>query len=242
MKSVAKNNGFSLTEVLMAVGILSVGLMLIATMFPVALYLTSVSVERTMAAIVADEAFAKIQLYKFGNISPLPSGIGDYENTLNTGIIRIDPCEFSYNPAQALANPQYYWSAVYRQIAGSNYQITVFIARKTNAGLTYPDPADFSSSVPAPRPIQIPVSVSAAPDEDKLALSAGQEKFVNPPAAIVDNATGKIYRVIDRRNATVTIDRKWEDATGSADIWLIPPPNTGGRNADIEVYQRIIRF
>ena len=63
MKKELKHNGFSLTEVLMAVGILSIGMMLIATMFPVGIYLTTVATERTMAAIVADEAIAKIQLY-----------------------------------------------------------------------------------------------------------------------------------------------------------------------------------
>ncbi|MCX5632105.1 MAG: prepilin-type N-terminal cleavage/methylation domain-containing protein [Phycisphaerae bacterium] len=85
----AKNSGFSLTEVLMAVGILSIAMMLIATMFPVAIYLTSVASERTMAAIVADGAFAKIQLY---GVDPCddPCACIDYENELvSKG--KIDP-------------------------------------------------------------------------------------------------------------------------------------------------------
>src|SRR4030042_3058651 len=91
MKLGFRHNGFSLTEVLMAVGILSMGMMLIATMFPVGIYLTTVATERTMAAIVYDEALAKIQLYGIGS-SP-PSGIGDYNDIVG---LTINSTEFSY--------------------------------------------------------------------------------------------------------------------------------------------------
>ena len=45
----------------MAVGLLAVGMLFIAGFFPVGIHLTTVATERTMAPIVADEAFAKIQ-------------------------------------------------------------------------------------------------------------------------------------------------------------------------------------
>jgi len=217
----------------MAAGILSIGMMLVATMFPVAIYLTSISVERTMAAIVADEAFAKIQLYGIG--TPILN-IGDYNDIPG---LTIDPCEFSYNPTQALTNPQYYWSAVYRKLSpvDPNYQMTVFVARKTNPGLTYPNPGGPSYD----RPKLIMIQSIVQPDPNFLVVTV-YPQYVNPPTAILDNATGKIYRVIDRQNTKVKLDRGWEDSTGPANIWLIPPPVTGGRNADIEVYQRIIRF
>jgi prepilin-type N-terminal cleavage/methylation domain-containing protein len=63
-----KQNGFSLAEVLMASAILAVGLLMIAGTFPVAIFLTADSVEQTIAPIVADEAFAKIQLYSNINV------------------------------------------------------------------------------------------------------------------------------------------------------------------------------
>jgi prepilin-type N-terminal cleavage/methylation domain-containing protein len=231
--------GFSLTEVLMAVGILSVGMMLIATMFPVGIYLTTVASERTMAAIVADEAFAKIQLY---GIDPCdnPDTSVDYENELvSKG--KIDPCEFSYPPVDPCAtNRQYYWSALYRKLdsnpADREYQVTVFVARKTNPGLTYQGGGDSGA-----RPKAISVAVTY-PGSDKLQITtAGWEKYVNPTTTIIDNATGLPYRILDRVNNIVTLDRNWEIGTPSS-IWVIPPPDTGGRNADIEVYQRIIRF
>ena len=58
-------SGFSLPEVLMATGILAVGLVMIAGTFPVAIFLTLSSVEQTAAPIAADEAVAKMQLYGF---------------------------------------------------------------------------------------------------------------------------------------------------------------------------------
>ena len=99
--------------------------------------------------------------------------------------------------------------------------------------------------------ININVSVQASPANDKLQITAaGQENYGNPPTVVLDNATGKLYRIIDREFNTVSgksdiikLDRPWEDAvTASDSIWLILPPVSGGKNADIEVYQRIIRF
>ena len=48
---------------LIATGIMAIGLVMVATIFPVGVKLTSMSTERTIGAVVADEAFAKIQLY-----------------------------------------------------------------------------------------------------------------------------------------------------------------------------------
>lgn len=226
----------------MAVGILSVGLMMIATLFPVGIYLTSVAAERTMAAVIADEAFAKIQLY---GLPGLPSGTGDYNSI--PGLI-IDPCEFSYPSVDpCLANRQYYWSAVYKKLSQPsspepNYQITVFVARKTNPGLTYPNPG----GSPCDRPKLIKVDANLPADTNFL-----NAPYVYPPAAILDNASGRLYRIVDRVGNFVRLDRRWDEDTlpsplppfpVTVSIWLIPPPSTGGKNADIEVYQRIIRF
>jgi prepilin-type N-terminal cleavage/methylation domain-containing protein len=57
-----KNNGFSLMEMLLSIGVLSVGMIFIAGVFPVAIHFSTVSTERTIAAVVADEAFAKIKI------------------------------------------------------------------------------------------------------------------------------------------------------------------------------------
>jgi prepilin-type N-terminal cleavage/methylation domain-containing protein len=244
MKTMFKYKGFSLAEVLMAVGILSIGLMLIATMFPAALYLTTVASERTMAAIVADEAFAKIQL--FGLAHPYPPSISDYNNMNKLAI--MDHNEFSYPSVDPCSTylRQYYWSALCKRTDPCEYQVTVFVARKTNPSLVYYYPSAVPPTVDRPRLIEIQVDTVTG-NSDLTVHTAAEAKYVNPPTAVLDDATGKIYQVIDRKqvgvNQVVTLDRPWEDATSTNSlIWLIPPPASGGKNADIEVYQEIIRF
>ena len=61
-----KNHGFSLTEVLIAMAILTTGMVFIAGIFPAAIHLSTISAERVNASLAAEEAFAKIQLYAQG--------------------------------------------------------------------------------------------------------------------------------------------------------------------------------
>ncbi len=63
MKQAAFKSGFSLTEVLMAAGILVVGFMLVAGTFPVGVKLTAVATEKTIGVVAAEEAMAKIHLF-----------------------------------------------------------------------------------------------------------------------------------------------------------------------------------
>lgn len=74
MKKVCNRQpGFSLTEMLIATGIMTVGLVMIATIFPVGVKLTSMSAERSIAAVAADEAFAKVRLYGLRDFADWPS-------------------------------------------------------------------------------------------------------------------------------------------------------------------------
>ena len=63
MSWLTKKNGFSLTEVLISIGVLAIGMIFVAGVFPVGIYFNTLSTERTIAAVVADEAFAKVRLY-----------------------------------------------------------------------------------------------------------------------------------------------------------------------------------
>ncbi len=233
----------------MAVGILSIGMMLIATMFPVGIYLTTVASERTMAAIVADEAFAKIQLYGLSSYPAVINDSNDYNDICNP----IDSNEFSYPSTDPCSPVQYYWSALCRQTDPNDpnmlFQVTVFVARKTSPNHTYPYRPDISSPIVLiDRPRLIEIQITAINASDVLTVNtAGEAKYINPPTAVVDNATGKIYRVIDRKEVAgvpiVTLDGVWQDIPTATDsIWLIPPPVNGGKNAGVEVFQRIIRF
>jgi prepilin-type N-terminal cleavage/methylation domain-containing protein len=281
MKLESRNNGFSLTEVLMAVGILAVGMLLIATMFPVGIYLTTVASERTMAAIVADEAFAKIQLYGFENpidpnfflktydyeqahndpcLGSSPCSGGSYD--LFPDINEIDPNEFSYPSVDPCSTNtrQYYWSALCKKLdtnstsSDTQYLVTVFVARKTSPALTYywHDPYCCYDPNLSSRPRVVDVNVQRVPagPNNVLKVLSGKARYVNPPTTILvldNNTPGRLYRVVDRINNAdanvITLDRNLDpDADDPNRIWLIPPPNTGGKNAGVEVYQRIIRF
>lgn len=265
MAKKSKHSGFSLTEVLMAVGILAIGMMLIATMFPVGIYLTTVATERTMAAIVADEAFAKIQLYGFENPSnPIDySLIFDYESAHNDPLIRplftdineIDTNEFSYPSVDpAMKTSQYYWSALCKKLDANStsndtqYLVTIFIARKTNPNLTY-DAGYFD------RPRVVDANVQKVPGEpnNTLKVLSGEAKYVNPPTTILvldndNNIPGRLYCVVDRINNAdanfITLDRDLDpDSNNPNAIRFIPPPDSGGKNADVGVFPpRIIRF
>jgi hypothetical protein len=98
----------------------------------------------------------------------------------------------------------------------------------------------YPPGTPVVRPRLINIGVSVGPANNELTISTlGEAKYVNPPATVVDDATGELYRVIDRKEVAgspvVTIDRDWEGAAPNS-IWLIPPPEAGGKNADIEVF------
>lgn len=61
-EDIRRHKGFSLTEVLLSLGTLAIGMMFIAGVFPVGIHFATVTTERSIAAAAADEAFAKIRL------------------------------------------------------------------------------------------------------------------------------------------------------------------------------------
>jgi prepilin-type N-terminal cleavage/methylation domain-containing protein len=253
MKNERLKRGFSLTEVLMAAGILAVGLVMIAGTFPVAIFLTAASVEQTIAPIVADEAYAKIQLYanttdaagtkalNIGNLST--NSQKDFARDIaiwQTAIINFPFADedFEYPSAASIASYDraYSWAALLRSDGADLVQATVFISRKTGAGLQYPDPANpGGGTVNWPAPVQ--VSVTAPTGNDVTVTAPGN--YITDGCAIVADATGNIYRVLDHSGTTVTLDRAWNDTNVG---WVVPPPISGGRSPVIGVYQRIIQF
>ncbi|HBG25706.1 MAG TPA: hypothetical protein DDX75_01265 [Phycisphaerales bacterium] len=254
MKSVIKNSGFSLTEVLMAVGVLSIGIMLVATMFPAALYLTTVASERTMAALVADQAFAKMQLYGFIHQDKDEDRYTRYKFRMVDQENKIDPNEFIYH-IDGSGQPQYSWEALCRKLNDDandmRYSVKLYISRKTSPNLKYTVALGMAgdvNSVTWPMPVPINVQYTSP---DKLTMEYEAEKFINPPPAtiVMDYNSGRLFRIINREDNEVTLDRSWDKDISNQNIkiWLLPSPvdSTGkptGKNPDIEVFQRIIDF
>ncbi len=253
-----RQNGFSLTEVLIAVGVLSVGMVFIAGVFPVGIYLTTIAAEQTTAAVVADEAFAKVKLYAEGDpADPLDdidlsqldvNELEFFNKALDSLVVDMNEGEFFYPSVDAgNSNRQYCWSALCRRVdlSGSLVQVTVFVSRKVSPSSQYPDPndpTDTADSVSYPMPVR--VSISGVPGSSEITIdNSNAQTFINDGCTIVDNETGKLYRVLERypspSDNTILLDRPWQ---GSDSVWVVPPAVGGSRNPCIAVYQKVIGF
>jgi prepilin-type N-terminal cleavage/methylation domain-containing protein len=263
MNNEQKHSGFSLTEVLIAVGILAVGMVFVAGVFPAGIYLMTIATERTIAAVAADEAFAKIRIYNVDLASaqwpPFPTiHCVDFNEVCS---VVIDPCEFEYPSADTNDSNQYCWSALCRRAAPDPnrlVQITVFVSRKVSPNLQYLNP-DVSSGVRVDWPMPVKVGVEDAGPDNELRIRSrppdayDDKTYINDGYTIVDDVTGRIYRVLERYknpDNTVLLDRNWDGSSpgGPPDVvWVVPPPVTkklvpNGRYPCIAVYQKVIRF
>lgn len=274
MKNKLKNSGFSLTEMLLAIGVLSVGMVFIAGVFPVAIHFMTISTERTIAAVVADEAFAKIKLY--AHPDPAGPGTNEIDLTILTATgqayfrdIRVFPAigyidpneEFTYPSTDTdISQKHYCFSALCRLTGPGLVQVTVFICRKTGPILRYYAPdlssapgtvnygkvVDFSGMVTVdwPRPVKVEVAEVVGRSNELEIANDNEKTFFNDGRRIVNNATGRIYRVMERYASPddniVLLDGDWPGGPGN--VWVVPPPTGGGRYPCIAIYQKEIRF
>jgi len=255
MRKKRNNYGFSLTEVLLAVGTLSIGMIFVAGVFPVAIHFSTIASERTIAAVVADEAFAKVRLYgeaysefqrqtqpdlpDWVEVMP-PDSCVDF----NDLVLIIGRNEFAYPsyPDADILQSRYCWSALcWRVVDTRLVQVTVFVCRRIGAGTTYryrTDPSVMFQISDYPVPVIVGVS---QPGSDNELLIADAD-VINDGYTIVDNETGRLYRVLERDASqpdTIVLDRDWQ---GGNLVWVVPPPADGGRYPCIAVYQKVIRF
>jgi Tfp pilus assembly protein PilV len=252
MRKNRKNCGFSLTEVLLAVGTLSIGMIFVAGVFPVAIYFSTEASEQTIAAVVADEAFAKIRLYGV-NPAALPSYIQSalFDSDISPLFDPDDEYEFAYPsyPGADILQSRYCWSAICRRHMNTRLvQVTVFVSRRTGANPVYRNPVEpVDGRLPYPMPVE--VGIPEVLGSNVLRIEADRETFINDDYIIVDNRTGQLYRVLERRPApndnTIVLDRDWTGpAVPTNAVWVVPPPPPprGGRYPCIAVYQKVIRF
>jgi type II secretory pathway pseudopilin PulG len=256
-----QQHGFSLTETLMAVGTLAIGMTFIAGTFLTGIVFSTVSTERTVAGVAAEEAFAKIQIYRLnpGHASLKTGGFVPYED-----LVTVPAGESRYPSIRKEGARQYSWSVICRRVADSNdlVQCTVFVSRETGGNPSYWKRMSGAGwpqleASDLPRPVRINVGQSAAlagtaevEVKDAVAGDPIDERtFVNAGSILVDDATGQVYRVLERSAVNVgnvTLDRLWEggDLTTANGgwVWIVPPGSTGGRIPGVAVYQKIIRF
>ena len=240
MRKKRQYKGFSLAEVLLAVGTLSIGMIFIGGTFLTGVYFSTISTERTIAASVADEAFAKIRIY---GIDPSDPSLSTDQLVLFETLNTIADSEFAYPSTKTSTEKQYYWSALCRSVHSDStnrlVQVTVFVSRKIGPATTYP------GGTTRPVPVQVGVSASGTGNQNQLTISTSDEQsYINDGCTIVDNQTGMLYRVIDRDadvSNVITLDKAWYGQTSDS-VWVIPPPIGGGKYPCIAVYQKLIRF
>ena len=194
----------------------------------------------------------------------------------------LDPNVFAYpsDDGREIKDKQYFWSAVLRLTepyhATTNprpvVQVTVFICRKVRTGVKYYNPNEFFSSIGSFAPIDYPMAVPIEVEfvtghDDRLQIkNITRKTFINDGYTIVDDETGRIYRVIERlkgdsstpggQDNIIVLDRDWNkwwwdvagnwnnNATRSSDIrvWVVPPPINGNRRPCIAIYQRELKL
>jgi prepilin-type N-terminal cleavage/methylation domain-containing protein len=252
---VKSRGGFSLAEVLMAMGILALGMVFIAGVFPAGVHYTIISTERTMAAVVADEAFAKIRLYglDFNSTSLLTTtGCTDFMDASRVKFKNEHAAmgEFLYpsDPDISSSNKKYCWSALCRRIpqvsSQSNenlVQVTVFVNRLTGAGTKYPEGGQGGLW---PMPVKVQLS-NAVVNSKEVTINFDQKTYVAAGSTIAEDTTGRIYRVLSHDATTpekINLDKPWQGPSGSGVVWVIPPPVGGGRYPCIGVFQKVILF
>ena len=240
-----KFRGFSLTELLFALGVLSIGMVFVAGVFPAGVMFTMQASERTIATVVAEEAFAKVRLLSWHPTDPsqlvLPSDfpvdqLRSFEALLKLKRPTVDPFlideELRY-PTTFDVNSNdkdYYWSALCRPLSAdidSPVQVTVFVCRRIGAG-------DFSA------PVEIGVTDAGTGDPNEILLTDGDQTLVSDGSILVDNSSGHIYRVRYREDELlIGLTEPWQ---GSGNVWVVPPAGNSSRNPCIAVHQRVIRF
>ncbi len=255
MKICRRQRGFSLTEVLLAVATLAVGMLFVGGTFLVSVHMTTVASERTTASIAADEAFAKIRIFGLN-----PSGLAYNSQTPAEKLIaQLDPnlpkVEVAYPSTQTSGPKQYYWSALCRLAADPNdpnlvanprtVQVTVFVSRKVGASPKFPGGHGW--------PVRMPVVVTGTAGANVLTIAdpdptVNKETWINDGCTIVDDETGQLYRVRERQpqpgnsNDAVVLDKPWRGPSAPKLVWVVCPPTGGGRYPCVAVYQKVIRF
>lgn len=247
-------------ETLLAVGTLAVGLLFIGGTFMTGVYFSSVSTERTIAAVVADEAFAKIRLY---DLAPDANGLSATRFVPYEQVRTIPASEYLYPSTGESSAGQYSWAAICRRAEANSrlVQFTVFICRQSGADSKYWAPKSGAAAVgfdtsDRPRPVRITIAQDAASQStgvvtivDAVATDGIDERaFINDGSSVVDDATGQIHRVLERFAAQpdrikLNLSRPGGALSVPADsIWVVPPPVSGSRAPLVAVYQKVLRF
>jgi len=167
-----------------------------------------------------------------------------------------------------LEDTQYSWRALCRRTGDATsrtIEVTVFVSRKMNPGLEYYEPAlnigdlpnygiiDWSVTVDRvkrPVPVRVQVQFNAGVRNELRVIDDSKEaRFFQEGAKLVDDATGEIYRILEKYGVDgdenlIVLDRDFgKSGLGPYYyVWLVPPAVNGGRNPCIGIVQKEMQF
>jgi prepilin-type N-terminal cleavage/methylation domain-containing protein len=301
MQRIHNKSGFSLTEMLIATGIMAVGLVMVATVFPVGVKLTSLTTERSIGAVASDEAAAKVQLYGLRDFRYWPAAqqvnpadpnltYTNFSNYLFTNLYALGPnrvpgpptsnddilvdatwAEFQYPSVPSNSGEQpYHWSALCRRMSDKEVEVMVFVSRKTSTGVFRIQDAFYNLTASSPWPSPVAVNVQyqyiltneqtrrllTIVDGPQALLAADSRYFFDRGYTIVDNYSGKIYKIleVDRAAGTLSLTTDWQWPGYESDpanppttlqqgcVWVVPPAVGSDRYPCIGVYPYVLRF
>lgn len=244
-------------ETLLAVGTLAIGMVFVAGTFLAGVYFATLSTERTIATVVVDEAFAKIRLY---GLDPNHAALKTDGYVPYAQLVAVPTEEHLYPSTATSVDKQYCWTAVCKRVAPDSrlVEFTVFVCRRAgNATRYWTRGSGTVTQTDSPAPVQINLVPTASPTiagevaiKDALATDAIDERaFVADGATLVDDATGQMYRALERyadAPERIRLDRPWAGtdlaSAGGVWAWVVPPPKSGGRDPLIAIYQKVLRF
>jgi len=255
--------GFSLIEVMLATGILGVGLVLIAMVFPVGIKLTSITTERTIGAIAADEAFAKIRLWGFPKAENWPNQTSvEFLQLLNTlpgwSAVDLSWKEFLYESDEGSDRQRvYHWSALCRKLSDNEVQVTVFVTRKVAPNIQFRSSENLgtgplpATNQPWPSPVTLPLRYEGNPKELKIVtlLWGDEYDFFSAGTALVDDRSGRLYYVQETQDKngdglreTLVLREPYvpPEAGDNFWFWVIPPGIGSPRNPVVTVRQAVL--
>ena len=137
MKAIRRQSGFSLTEVLLAIGTMAIGMLFVGGVFMLGVHQTTVASEKTIASVAASEAFGKIQAYGLAAMDPNDPNVGLYNHTPYTLADANEHYYAAQDPAASAGlgglvesrRSQYSWTALTRPVSGGATEATVFVLR-----------------------------------------------------------------------------------------------------------------
>ncbi|MFC1763769.1 prepilin-type N-terminal cleavage/methylation domain-containing protein [Planctomycetota bacterium] len=232
----ARQAGFSLIEVLLAVATLTIGLLFVGGTFMLGVHYTTTSAEQTYGQLVSQQAFTTIQLYRVNLDTNDPNALmpGIMEDYNDVALRSVPEDSFVYAP-----NSQYRWKALVQRIGNSRtVRVTVLVCRWLGS-----DDLEIET-------IEATINEGQyIADSDNSVLSFTHRNF------LVDEDNSRVFRMMHTGKNGRAQGETWElrppldlhapDAAldpYTMNARIIQPPLSSGRSPCIGAYQMDMAF